>query len=56
MEKTFLKFCDYYLNKKDVEELKKQEKLSDSSFKEYKQKSQKLLQNCKIIQKRLRQF
>jgi hypothetical protein len=53
MEKTFLKFCDYYLNKKDVEELKKQEKLSDSSFKEYKQKSQKFVKNIKRKTKKL---
>ena len=53
MEKTFLKFCDYYLNKKDEEELKKQEKLSDSSFKEYKQKSQKFVKNIKRKTKKL---
>ena len=53
MEKTFLKFCDYYLNKKDLEELKKQEKLSENSFKEYKQKSQKFIKNIKRKTKKL---
>ena len=53
MEKTFLKFCDYYLNKKDLEELKKQEKLSENSFKEYKKKYKKFIKNIKRKTKKL---
>ena len=53
MEKTFLRFCDYYLNKKNEEDLKKLEIETKENFKEYKQKSQKFVKNLKRKTKKL---